>query len=145
MDLRRENYQRRLDRDSLLQSKNEPGGGAWAVVEESSFQVLILNQSNSRSRGGGNVESAPLGFALSKEEKNPRFWGWGIFSSVISTALPRPRATARRVGVSPAACASRLRCRCGFPRCVVRRRGVSPGRSYCAGLGTGSRVSSGVW
>jgi hypothetical protein len=60
--------------DSLFQSKDEPGEEPGQVVEEAAFRF----RSNSRGRGGGNVESAPLVFALSKEEKNPRF-GVGIF------------------------------------------------------------------
>src|SRR5271157_2278829 len=46
-------------------------GRVWTVAEESSFLGWILRKSSSRSRGGGNVESAPLVFTLSKEPKNP--------------------------------------------------------------------------
>src|ERR1035437_10157872 len=47
------------------------------VAEESSFRGWILRKCSSR-RGGGNVESAPLGYALSKEEKNPCFCRMGM-------------------------------------------------------------------
>src|SRR5271154_1866320 len=43
--------------------KSVEGGGG------SCFLVWILNQSSSRRRGGGNVGSAPLVFALSQEER----------------------------------------------------------------------------
>ena len=33
------------------------------------------------------MESAPLGLAFSKEGKNPRSWGWGIF---FLPSFPRP-------------------------------------------------------
>src|SRR5579864_8276705 len=59
------------------------GGGKFLSGSD-----LDSKNSNSR-RGGGNVESAPLFFALSKELANPRFCFWGFAGSVISTALDR--------------------------------------------------------
>src|ERR1035441_7102548 len=49
-----------------------------------------------------------------RKRKIPVFVFRGFFSSVISTALPSRAASGRRVGVWRAACAARLRCRCGF-------------------------------
>src|ERR1039457_7216242 len=107
---------------SLFQSKDEPEGRVWAVAEESSFRGWILTKCSSRSRGGGNVESAPLVFALSKEEKNPRSWGWGIILFRHFHGPSPAAARSRTVCVWTVACAGRLRCRCGQRRCVVRRR-----------------------
>src|SRR5208337_524765 len=130
---------------SLFQSKDEPEGRVWAVAEESSFRDWILTKCSSRSRGGGNVESAPLVYALSKEEKNPRFCLSGIF---LFRHFHGPVVAGRKWAKSwrlacCMRCAASVSLRVPAMRCKTAT--VSPGRRYCAGLGKASSVSSGVW
>src|SRR5208337_794790 len=97
-----------------------------------------------RSRGGGNVGSAPLFFALSKEEKNPRLCRRGILLFRHFHGPPaggRKGAKSRRLACCMRAAAS-VSLRIPAMRC--KTAGVSPGRRYCAGLGKANRVSSGV-
>ena len=114
------------------------------MAEESSFLDWILRKSSSRSRGGGNVESAPLLFALSKEEKNPRSWFLGIFFFRHFHGAPAGNRNCSN-SLRLACCmrwAASVSLRVATMRCKTAR--VSPGRRYCWGWGRASSVSSGV-
>ena len=103
------------------------------MAEESSFLDWILRKSSSRSRGGGNVESAPFFFALSKEPENPRSWFWGIFRF---RHFHGPFAGSRNCSKSLrfASCmrwAASVSLRVAAMRCKTAT--VSPGSRYCSG------------
>jgi len=129
---------------SLFQSKDEPEEGGERVAEESSFRGWILRKCSSR-RGGGNVESASLLLALSKEEKNPRSCPTGIlrfrhfhgrFAGSRNSSNNLRFACCMRWAASVSLRVAAMRCKTAT---------VSPGRRYCAGLGKANSVSSGVW
>jgi hypothetical protein len=114
------------------------------VAKESSFLGWILTKCSSRSRGGGNVESAPLLYALSKEEGNPRSCFLGIFllrhfhgpsAGVRNSSNSLRFACCMRWAAAVSPMAPAMRCKAAT---------VSPGRRYCSGCGKASSVSSGV-
>ena len=118
--------------------KSLDGGGG------SSFPVWILNQSNSRSRGGGNVGSAPLFFCAFQGREKSLLLGLGIF---VFRHFHGPAAgggkgaKSRRFACCMSSAAS-VSLRVPAMRC--KTAGVSPGRRYCAGWGKANRVSRGV-
>ena len=90
------------------------------------------------------MESAPLWFALSKEEKDPRFWCLGIllFRHFHGPPAGRGKGAQRRRLACCMRCAASVSLRVAAMR--GKTVGVIPARRYCAGWGKANRVSSGV-